>query len=510
MANIDSRWGDWKHIPEPIPAEKITDVYNCDVAVLGAGIAGVSCALRCAQNGLKVVVLEKSAKWSARGGNIGVSNSSFMKAQGYENDPAELAREWIKRCGSRCDEEILWLYLREGPKVMDWLIEILTRPEYGARPALEACMYQGETYREVFGSHRFFDGPMAKKGLRPGASDAVYAMYEESLKLGVEYLFHCPAVELVKENGRVCAAIGQSERGYLRVNAGKGVVIATGDIGGNDEMCADLAPIANRCAAKIYAPKGGNNGDGHRLGLWAGGIFEETPFPTMMHPQAFHFANYCFLFVDQEGKRYMNEDNAIQYKDIAILRKGLRYAWSILDADWPEKIPATLPYGGGLFWDSDHEPGQAGFTVEGTQAMLERGMRAGTVLKADTLEELAEKMGVPVENFQESVRRINAAADAGYDGDFGKRPELLFRLDKAPYYALKFGPALLAVVGGLQVSTRMEVRDGNGGVVDGLYAIGNAAGGRYGVDYPTLFLGNSHGSALTFGYLLGDILAETE
>lgn len=137
-------------------------------------------------------------------------------------------------------------------------------------------------------------------------------------------------------------------------------------------------------------------------------------------------------------------------------------------------------------------------------------MRAGNVLMADTQEELAEKMGVPVDNFLASVAQINAAADAGCDAAFGKRRELLFRLDKAPYYALKFGPALLAVVGGLQVNTRMEVRDGNGGTVAGLYAIGNAAGGRYGLDYPTLFLGNSHGSALTFGYLLGDILAETK
>ena len=487
---------------------KITEETESDVVILGAGIAGVSCALRCAENGLSVTVLEKSPKWSARGGNIGACNSSFMKAQGYENDPDEVEREWVKRCASRCDEEIVRLYLHESPAAMDWLVDILTRPEYGARPALEACLYQGETYREIFGSHRFFDGPMAKKGMRPGASDAVFAMYTESLKLGVEYRFNCPAVELEKDGETVCAAIGETGEGsYLRAKARRGVVIATGDIGGNDEMCADLAPIANRCAAKIYAPKGGNNGDGHRLGLWAGGAFEDGPFPTMMHPQAFYFANYCFLFVDGEGKRFMNEDNSIQYKDVAIIRRGMKNAWSIIDGDWAEKIPASLPYGGGLFWDFDHEPGQPGYTEEKTAAMLERGMNAGTVFKADTLEELAEQIGVPVENFLASVAQINAAADAGRDDAFGKRKELLFCLDKAPFYALKFGPALLAVVGGLQVSPRMEVRNGHGGTVPGLYAIGNAAGGRYGVDYPTLFLGNSHGSAVTFGWLLGEMLA---
>ena len=306
---FEPRWGDWQIEPPAIAEEDIRSEVFCDVAILGAGIAGVTCALRAAQNGLRVVVLEKARSWSARGGNIGVSNSGYMRARGYENDLEAMAREWIKRCANRCDEELVWLFLRSSPKAMDWLIEILTRPEYGARPELQACLYRGETYYEILGSHRFFDGPMAKKGLRPGASDAVYAMYTEALKLGVDFRFRCPAVRLLKRDGRVYAAIGQAEEGYIRVHAEKGVVLATGDIGGNREMCADLAPLANRCAKNLYTPKGGNTGDGHRLGYWAGGALEDGPFPMILHPQAYFYANYCFLFVDQQGKRFMNEDS---------------------------------------------------------------------------------------------------------------------------------------------------------------------------------------------------------
>ena len=508
MDNMNPHWGDWKLPLPPIPAEQIREQSDCDVLILGAGIAGVSCALRCAQNGLRVTVMEKTDKWSARGGNIGGANSAYMRSMGYENDVDTLTREWIKRCGNRCDETLVRLYLRESETALDWLTELLTRPEYGARPALQDCLYRGETYYEYFGSLRFFDGPMAKKGLRPGAADAVYAMYEESRKLGVTYRFRCTAAELVKDGERVCGAVGQTDAGFVRVNAAKGVVIATGDIGGSDEMCADLAPLANRCAVKIYSPRGGNTGDGHRLGLWAGGLFEETPFPTMLHPQAFCFANYCFLFVDHEGKRFMNEDTSVQAKGLAILRRGMTYAWSIIDDAFTEKVPLTLPYGGGIFWDVDHSPGEPGFTPEGARAMLQRGLNAGTVVQADSVEALAEKMGVPAENLRESVARINAASARGKDPEFGKRPELLLPLEKPPFYALKFGPALLAVVGGLQVTERMELKRAGGGRVPGLYAIGNAAGGRYGVDYPTMILGNSHGSALTFGYLLGNYLAE--
>ncbi|MBQ8024886.1 MAG: FAD-dependent oxidoreductase [Oscillospiraceae bacterium] len=508
MSNIDPRWGSWTKKPDPVPPESIRQELTCDVAVLGAGIAGVTCALRAAQCGLSVIVLEKAAKWSARGGNIGVIGSSFMDSQGYRNDPQAVAREWIARCGNRCDEELVWLYLNRSREAMDWLIGILTQPPYAARPELQACLYRGETYYEIYGSHRFFDGPLAKKGMRPGAADAVYAMVTEAEKLGVHFLYNTPAVELCKEGDRIQAAIGKGPGGYIRIRAAKGVVLATGDIGGSPEMCADLAPLANRCGVNLYTPKGCNTGDGHRLGLWAGGALEDGPFPMILHPQAYFYANYCFLFVDDRGERFMNEDNYIQGKGIAMLRRNMRYAWSILDGKWRQTIPRTIPLGGGIFWDLDHAPDAPGFTPEIGEKMLRQGLQSGLVVTADTPEDLADAMGVPKETFVRTLQQYNACAGAGCDRQFGKRKELLFSLDQPPYYGLKFGPAVLAVVGGLKVGTDMGVRDASGNPVDGLYAIGNAAGGRYGVDYPMLIPGNSHGTALTFGYVLGELLAQ--
>jgi succinate dehydrogenase/fumarate reductase flavoprotein subunit len=239
LSNIDPRWGSWTKKPDPVPPESIRQELTCDVAILGAGIAGVTCALRAAQCGLSVIVLEKAAKWSARGGNIGVIGSSFMDSQGYRNDPQAVAREWIARCGNRCDEELVWLYLNRSREAMDWLIGILTQPPYAARPELQACLYRGETYYEIYGSHRFFDGPMAKKGMRPGAADAVYAMVTEAEKLGVHFLYNTPAVELYKEGDRIQAAIGKSTDGYIRIRAARGVVLATGDIGGS-RRCARI------------------------------------------------------------------------------------------------------------------------------------------------------------------------------------------------------------------------------------------------------------------------------
>jgi succinate dehydrogenase/fumarate reductase flavoprotein subunit len=510
IEQINPRWGSWAAPPAPIPEHAYTKTLEADVVVIGAGISGVSCALRAAQKGAQVLVLEKSGSWSGRGGNIGVANSSFMKEQGYVNDPETVAREWIKRCGNRCNEKILWLYLRSGGRAMDWLIELLEKPDYGARPALQGSAYQGETYYEIPGSHRFFDGPMARRGMRAGAADAVYAMFTEAVKLGVRFLFHTPAEQLLQKDARVTGAAARDADGILRVRARRGVVLATGDIGGNEEMCADLAPIANRCSVKLYGPKHGNLGDGHRMGLWAGGTFEDAPFPTILHPQAFHYSNYCFLFVKPDGTRFMNEDNYVQGKSVSVLKEHQTYAWSVIDSAWPEKVRASLKYGGGMFWGQDYVLGAQEFNAEAEAQLLQKGLERGVVVMGTGPRELARQMGVPADAFSAAFSRYNLLCARGRDEDFGKRPELLLPLDQPPYYALKFGPALLAVVGGLRVDTAMRVLGPGDVPVGGLYAVGNAAGGRYGVDYPMLIPGNSHGTALTFGFLLGESFGETQ
>ena len=508
MTNINAQWGGWARQPDPIPKEEIKRTIIADVVVIGAGFAGVTCALRSAQMGAEVVVLEKSSSWTACGANIGVINSGYLKERGYENDPEAVAREWIKLCGNRCDEKILWLYLKNGGRAMDWLIDIVTMPEYGAVPALRGCMYKGETYREIVASHCFTGGQIPNHP----AGAAINAMSCESVKLGVQYLYQTPAEQLVKEDGRVTGVIARDHDGYLLIRARHrgGVVLATGNIGGNDEMCKDLAPIANRCAAKVYWKKDGNMGDGHRMGLWAGGSFEDTPFPTIMHPQAFHYSNFFFLFVKPDGTRFMNEDNYVQGKSVALIRERLEYAWAIADSDWATKVPPTLQYGGGMFWGQDCLLGESDFSIEWEKKNFESGIERGVVVKADTPEELARGMGVPEDAFVQTFGRYNRMAAGGKDEDFGKRRELLIPLDKPPFFGMKFGSALLAVVGGLRVDTKMRVLDEYSSPVRGLYAIGNTAGGRYGVDYPIHVAGNSLGTALTFGFLLGESFTQSD
>ena len=504
MKNRNPRWGSWADAPAPIPAEAIAETIRTEVLVIGAGIAGLTCAYSAAESGSQVVVMEKFGHYNGRGFNIGVTNSSLMRRHGLYNDPDEVAREWIKRCGNRCDERLVRLYLYRSEEAMDWLLELVTRPEYGVRPEIQGCLYKGETYREIYSSHIFYDGPIARQGKFGGMNDVMEPMYQESLKLGTRFLFSTPMQQLLKDGDRVVGAVGQAADGRLvAVYASKGVVLATGSIGGSEEMCEDLCPVANKAAAKICGPKGCDTGDGHRAALWAGAAFEDGPFPTIMHPQAIRHANYCFLFVKADGKRFMNEDNFLQAKSMNIIRTGDKYAWTIFDSDWRTKIPATFPYGGGLYWSEDFVLGEEEFRPEFVENRIQWGLDAGFTVMADTPEELAEKMGVDVAAFAETLRHYNEMCARGRDEEFGKRPELMIPVDKPPYIARRFGPALLSVVGGVRVDPKMRALDADNRPVPGLYVIGNTAGGRYGVDYPMLIPGNSHGTALTFGYLLG-------
>lgn len=504
-----NNWGAWAEVPAPITPDQYTKTVETEVLVVGAGIAGLFCALSAAEKGAKVTVLEKFGRYTARGYNIGVVNSSLMAEYGLYNNVDEVVREWVMRCGNRCDERIVRLFAEKSPEAMDWLLELLTRPEYNVKPALQGCLYKGRTYYEINGPHIFLEGPISRQGKFGGMNDVLEVVYQETLKLGVEYIFNSPLQQLIIENGTVTGATAKDADGnIIAVKASRGVVLATGGIGGNDEMCEDLAPLANKTAVKICGPKGCDNGDGHRAALWAGAAFEDGEFPTMMHPQAHRHASCCFLFVRPDGKRFMNEDNYLQGKSLSVIKQGLKYAWAIFDSDWQTKIPQTLPYGGGIYWGQSFALGQEEFSVDKEQTTFDWGLSTGCAVMADTPEELAEKMGVDPEGFAETLRRYNEMCIEGKDTEFGKRSELLIPLDKPPYIARKFGPALLSVVGGVKVDTSMRVLNDEGTPLPGLYAIGNTAGGRYGVDYPMLLPGNSHGMALTFGYLLGLDLAE--
>ena len=413
MSNINPRWGSWATPPEPFKPEDFGETYETEVLVIGAGIAGLSCAYSAAECGCKVTVMEKLPTYHGFAHNVGVVNSRFMRSLGIVNNPDEVAREWIKRCGNRCDERLVRLFVDRSEEAMDWALDLVERPEYGGvRVNLQGAAYQGDTYKELYSAHVFYDGPVARSGKFGGLNEIMEPMYRESLKLGTRFLFNTTMLQLIKKDGRVVGAAGRTEEGKLiAVYASRGVLVATGGIGGNEEMCEDLCPIANRVAVKANFPKGIDLGEGHRAALWAGAAFEDGPFPTMMHPQAIRHSNYCFLFVTPKGRRFMNEDSYLQGRSLGIVKTGYKWCWTIFDSDWARKVPETLKYGGGIYWGESFDyVGGKPFDEEDTRKKIEASLKSGSSVMADTPRELAEKMGVDPDTFEETFNNYNEAS----------------------------------------------------------------------------------------------------
>jgi fumarate reductase flavoprotein subunit len=136
---------------------------------------------------------------------------------------------------------------------------------------------------------------------------------------------------------------------------------------------------------------------------------------------------------------------------------------------------------------------------ENVKAYIEKGY----IRSAETLEELADKIEVPKDNFLKTVARYNELAQLGEDLDFGKRAACLTTVEKPTFYAAPLGTALLVTLGGLKINEQLQVLDEEQNVIPGLYAAGNASGSYYANDYCVNLPGNSHGRAFTFGYLAG-------
>lgn len=108
--------------------------------------------------------------------------------------------------------------------------------------------------------------------------------------------------------------------------------------------------------------------------------------------------------------------------------------------------------------------------------MIESYVEQGLVFKADTIEELAEKLGIPADNLKATVERYNELCAKGVDEDFGKEAYRMRPIAAAPYYGCFLGGSLLTTCDGLRINRKCQVYDTNHQIIEGLYSIGDCSG----------------------------------
>ena len=128
----------------------------------------------------------------------------------------------------------------------------------------------------------------------------------------------------------------------------------------------------------------------------------------------------------------------------------------------------------------------------------------GIVVKADTIEELAEKLGLPVDVFKQTVDRYNELYDMQKDEDFGKEAYRLSELRTPPFEGVRMsGGYFICTLDGIRIDTNMNALDAAGNPIEGLYVAGDCSGGYFDASYPNLLAGAAAGRSVTFGRLAG-------
>lgn len=318
---------------------------------------------------------------------------------------------------------------------------------------------------------------------------------------GAEVRYETPAVQLVQgEDGAVTGVVVKNADGtYAQINAAKGVMLATGGYAANMErMKKYMRPRDYATIAAVQFAGVGVTGDGHEMGLAVGAAEDDAPHSALLNSYGIvdaHMMGIPALFipwirVNEQGRRFVNEEVPVSMLGGAIINQTHGRCWTVFDAKYPEAAAQLKT----AYLSNDPT------IADGSVAVIGQMIEEGAVIQADTIEELAEKMGVDAVALKETFERTTRDAKAGADTLFEK--EFLYPLDTAPFYAIHEGPTLLSTCSGLHTDDIARVVTAEGSVIPGLYAAGECAGGLWaGGMYTHHVYGGDWAAAITFAYL---------
>lgn len=501
----------WEMTPEPI--SDVAETKDYDIVIVGAGLTGISAAEAAARNGASTVVIERMGEISIRGVDVGNIGSNFHKSEGFDIDWHIPARQIHFDSRQKSNYGLISVWASRSGEVFDYLETLGKASGVEMVHALSGtAKYDG--WDKLDSQWRVY--PDAVSFVRGGETYDVRddgksvnwtlgeMLYNSAVENGAEFVFDTHAEQLVGDasSGITGVIVTASDGSHVQYNAGKAVILATGDIGGNQEMIDAFCPIANRADSNTYTPVGANTGDGVLMGCWAGAGLQKSTAAPMIHQftadsVTFNLTSFimCWLAVNKNGERYGAEMPFEPMLTNARMNTPGNIAWSIFDGDWKTYLKKQQPSRYERFMD-------------GAEEMLAEWIERGDVIKADTIEELAEGIGVPAETFAATVERYNGMADAGEDTDFAVPETFLAPVKTAPFYAVRNVCSLLTIPFGLHVNAESQVLTEDDQVINGLYAIGNVQGDFFGDDYPVHFPGVSHGRRVTFGQLVGEAIAK--
>lgn len=495
---------------------------EADVVVLGFGGAGATTAIVAAQNGASVVVLEKNPE-DAHISNTRMSGGIFH-CPFKDGDPKAL-KAYAKAMFS--GENIPWKEEGEIPEYSDGLAQLWADlspsnlefmqsldPEFigGSQPGFDKASFPDfpgakdsryNAYRATYTKRmeNFNQVSYKQPKAETSSGEAFWLCLAEGVKKQgdkIRVVWEAPANELLKNaKGEIVGAVAQHKGKKLFVRARKAVVLCTGGYEYSPAMRSAFLEGPGKNGWAFYGTTS-NTGDGIAMGMAVGAGLQKVGksaarviVPTQVTFNGLRLGSITpsvgspnSFVVDNFGKRYEAEtkvtDNpsryffykaAVQF-DITSLSYPRTPSWMIFD----ETLRASKPLVGlgisvvgyGLVdWDKDNL----------------KAIESGLILKADTIEELAEKIRnhpenksrmVP-ENLVETVKRFNQFCDDKKDADFGRRAATLGKVEKGPFYAMPLVAGGPNTKGGLLANADRQVLTWEGEPIPHLYCVGEIA-----------------------------------
>lgn len=559
-----------------VPSNAETSMPNqVDVIVLGSGAGGLTAALTAALNGLSCLVLESQAViggTSARSsGTVWIPDNMYMRAAGHLGD-RELAERYLESLVSGRGPKDMWMrFLDQGPAMLEDLNRkaglrfkpFTGAPDYrqdlpGAAPGwrpLEPEEFDGKELGRwfdelaapmpelmVFGgmmvtraeaalllkADRSFRGALLgarlvgrylaerltyKRGTRLVLGNALVArLLKECLLRDVDIRTGVTVSRLVMENDKAAGVelsmadgVPQSVRCGAVILAGGGFP-ASAEWRKNElpEPTPEYTPAGPGCVGSTLdlamAAGAALGGSGMDNGLWfPSSVAKRADGTTAVYPHiVLDRAKPGTIAVDSTGRRFVNE--GVSYHEFvrgmyrANQERTAIPAWMICGRDFIRK------YGLGL--------------IRPRTPSLKKYVESGYLTEAETLHDLAKKLGMPPEALTATVDRFNEFALQGVDHDFHRGETIYDRgngdsshgpnpslgpVEGGPFYAVALYPTPLGTSRGLRADTEARVLRADDKPIPGLYVCGNDMQSAFGGEYPGA--GGQLGQAMTFGWV---------
>lgn len=518
----DADDGDWLGKPPEIAEKDIAATHETDILVVGCGTGGMFAVASAAEAGAKVIGIDRFPVGTGVREDLGAIDSRYQKAWGTKIDKFEFIAMATVYAGGRIQQDLVKLWCDKSGSVIDWLGDRL------AEKGIELWHESGDKNDETRYKH-FAIGHSPRLPEKDGKIlVSLSSVIEEyAKKCGARFDYSMKMVKLEKTNGRVTGCIAEASDGkFVRYVARKGVVVATGGYAQNFRMMEALQPWNLRVVGRSGAMPGAR-GDGIRACLWVGAKMDETHSMMKFDRCAirpdqkpgvetvksgdsgfFWMGSQPWLKVNADGRRFMNESGTYENLLHADEYQKGHCHYTLFDSNWVRYAKQFKMHGCSRMFPFENgaDPNISWKIVE--EKMLPGLIAKGYVQKADTIEELARKLGLPAETLKATVERNNELYRMGEDVDYGKEKHRLSPIDKAPFYGAKNTGWMLCTMDGIQINTNMNAIDTEGNPIPGLYVIGNDSGGYFASEYPNLATGMACGRTVTFGRLVGQHLAK--